>query len=99
MAGNGRYPWWRLLGALLGALLVAAAGSIALLADVAEPGPLYIAIQIIALPVVRIVYLVGGMRGDQPIWFAVLASILMWWAIFFALLTRRARKRNAHRPA
>jgi hypothetical protein len=93
---DGRIPWRRLLGSLLGALLVAMAGSIALMANKGDPGPIQIAIEIIALPVVCIVHLVGGLRGAQPIWFAVLSSILMWWAILFALLTRRARRRTPH---
>jgi hypothetical protein len=69
------------------------------LANKGDPGPIQIAIEIIALPVVRIVHLVGGLRGAQPIWFAVLSSILMWWAILFALLARRAHRRNAHKSA
>ena len=72
--GEGRFPWRRLLGSLLGAPLVAMAGFIALLADVVQPRRLHSAIEIIALPVVRLVYLVGGLRSDSAIWLAVLSS-------------------------
>jgi hypothetical protein len=97
--GEGKFPWRRVLGSLLAALLVAAAGFTALWADVEEPRPLHIAIEVIALPFVRLVYLIGGLRSAQAIWFAGLSSILVWWAIFFILLTWRARKRDAQRPA
>ena len=98
-ADQGRMPWRRVLGSLLAALLVAAAGFTALWADVEEPRPLHIAIQVIAIPFVRLVYLIGGLRSAQAIWFAGLSSILVWWAIFFVLLTWRARKRDGPRPA
>jgi hypothetical protein len=94
-----RFPWRRVLGSLLAALLIAAAGFTALWADVEEPRPLHTAIEVIALPFVRLVYVIGGLRGAQAIWFAGLSSIFLWWAIFFILLTRRARKRDARRPA
>jgi hypothetical protein len=96
---DGRLPWRRLLWSLSGALLLALAGYIALLANKGDPGPIQIAIEIVALPVVCIVHLVGGLRGAQPIWFAVLSSILIWWAILFALLTRRERRRSVHHSA
>jgi len=97
--GKGRFPWQRLLGSLLGALLVAMVGFIALGAETMEPRPIHLAIESITLPVVRVVHLVGGRRGEQRIWFAVLSSIVIWWAILFALLTIRATKRDARRPA
>ena len=98
MPGKGKFPWQRLLGSLLGALLVALAGSIALWAETMEPRPIHIAIETITLPVVGVVHLVGGRRGEQRIWFAVLSSIVIWWAILFVLLTIRATKREARRP-
>src|SRR4030095_11249334 len=97
--GEGKFPWRRVLGSLLAALLVAAAGFTALWADVEEPRPLHIAIEVIALPFVRLVYLIGGLRSAQAIWFAGLSSILVWWAICFTLVAWRALRREARRPA
>lgn len=94
-----RLPWRRVLWSLFGALLVAVVGFVALLADVQDPGPLHIAIEIIALPFVRLVYWASGRRFGSAIWLPVASSILVWWAILFASLTIRARKRTARRPA
>jgi hypothetical protein len=93
---EGRLPWRRLLWSLFGALLVVMVGFIALLANVSEPGPLLIAIETIALPFVRLVYWASAHGSGPAVWLPVASSILVWWAIFFAFLTRRARRRNAH---
>ncbi len=99
MADEGRVPWKRLLAAGLGALLVAAVGFFAHLADVQEPGPLHATIEMVALPFVRLVHFMGEVRRGPVLQLAVVSSVLLWWAVLFALLTRRARKRDGHRAA
>jgi len=91
---KSRLPWRRVLWALLGALLVAAVGFVVLLADVHDPEPLHIAAEIVTLPFVRLVYWASGRRFGSAILLPLVSSILVWWAIFFAFLTRRARKRS-----
>lgn len=99
MAAEGRVPWKRLLTALLGALFVAAVGFFAHLADVQEPRPLHAAIEIVALPFVRIVHIMGDVRRGPMLQLAVVSSVLAWWAVLFALLTRRGLRRDANRSA
>jgi hypothetical protein len=98
MADEGKVPWLRLLLSFLGALVVAVAGFIAHLAGVEEPRPLHIGIETVALPFVRLVHWIGGVHRGPAIGFAALSSVLLWWALLFAFLTRRARKRNGYRP-
>jgi len=91
---ESRLPWRRVLWSLLGALLVAVVGFIVILADVHDPDPFHIATEIVTLPFVRLAYWASAPRFGSAILVPVASSVLVWWAIFFALLTRRARKRN-----
>lgn len=96
---EGRVPWWRLLWSLLGALAIGTVGVIALMTDMNNPGALHVAVELIALPFVRPVYFLGGLRGDAAVLIAAVVSVLFWWLIIFLVLIRHMRKRGLGRPA
>ena len=83
-----------MLWSLLGALIVAVVGFVVILADVHDPGPFHIATEIVTLPFVRLGYWASEPRFGSAILVPVASSVLVWWVIFFAFLTRRARKRR-----
>ena len=74
-------------------------GVIALMTDMRNPSPLYVAIELIALPFVRPAVYVLNLRSGLVIAIATAASFILWWFIIFIILVRNMRKRNAARPA
>ena len=93
---EGKIPWWRLLWSLLGALLIGTVGAIALMTDMNTRAPLRVAIELIALPLVRPTYYLLGLRSDTAILIAAGASVALWWLMIFLLLVHRMRR---HYPA
>src|SRR5262245_23339978 len=79
-------PWWRLLWSLLGALLVATVGVVALMTDMNNPGGVQVMLELLALPFVRPVFYLLGWKSDTAILAAVIASFLVWWAVMFRLV-------------
>jgi hypothetical protein len=96
---EGKIPWWRLLWSLLGALLIGVLGAIALMTDMNDPGPIHVAIELVALPLVRPAYYLLGLRSDTWILVAAAASVILWWCVILLFLLRKMRRGNQVTPA
>lgn len=85
--------WQHILVALLGAIVVSAAGYAALILNVHDPTPFKILIESIGLPFVRLGERAGLLQTGLGI--AAAASLLLWCGVLYLILSRALPRRES----